>query len=148
MRSFWCLILPENKKGDYPDQYDVPLETAYYAGFYDEMIAFIRSLFESALKTNPYLEFAVITGCLRISSDNYSEHLGFTEQEVDQLLDLYGREEQMDEVKRWYDGYKFGDTEVYNPWSVLNYTKALCTNPKAFPVPYWSNTSSNTIVKD
>lgn len=147
------------------DEYDVPLEAAYYSGFYDEMIAFIRSLFESALKTNPYLEFSVITGCLRISkesiftglnnleiisvlSDNYSEHFGFTEKEVDQLLGFYGQEEQMDEVKRWYDGYKFGDTEVYNPWSVLNYTKALSTNSKALPVPYWSNTSSNTIVKD
>lgn len=147
------------------DEYDVPLENAYYAGFYDEMTAFIRSLFESALKTNPYLEFSVITGCLRISkesiftglnnlkiisvlSDTYSEHFGFIESEVKLLLKFYGREERMDEVRQWYDGYKFGDTEVYNPWSVLNYVEALYTNPDALPAPYWSNTSSNTIVRD
>lgn len=147
------------------DEYDVPLENAYYAGFYDEMIAFIRSLFESALKTNPYLEFSVITGCLRISKesiftglnnlemisvlgDNYSEHFGFTEQETEQILDFYGRKEQMAVMKQWYDGYRFGDTDVYNPWSVLNYTKALYANPEALPAPYWSNTSSNIIVQD
>lgn len=147
------------------DEYDVPLENAYYAGFYDEMTALIRSLFESALKTNPYLEFSVITGCLRISkesiftglnnlkmisvlSDTYSEHFGFTESEVELLLKFYGRKEQMDEVKQWYDGYKFGDTEVYNPWSVLNYAETLRANPDALPAPYWSNTSSNTIVRD
>lgn len=147
------------------DEYDVPLESAYYAGFYEEMIAFIRSLFESALKTNPYLEFSVITGCLRISresiftglnnlkmnsvlSESYSEHFGFTEAEVEALLRFYGREEQKDEARQWYDGYRFGGSEVYNPWSILNYTEALYANPEAFPVPYWSNTSSNTIVRD
>lgn len=147
------------------DEYDVPLENAYYAGFYDEMIAFIRSLFESALKTNPNLEFAVITGCLRISresiftglnnleiasvlDDNYSEHFGFTSSEVNELLQFYGQGARMDKVREWYDGYRFGSTEVYNPWSVLNYTKALYTNPNAFPSPYWSNTSSNTIIRD
>lgn len=103
------------------DEYDVPLENAYYAGFYDKMIAFIRSLFESALKTNPYLEFSVITGCLRISkesiftglnnleiisvlSDNYSEHFGFTKQETEEILDFYGRKEQMAIMQKWYDG--------------------------------------------
>lgn len=147
------------------DEYDVPLENAYYAGFYDEMISFIRSLFESALKTNPCLEFAVITGCLRISresvftglnnlkiisilSDTYSEHFGFSESEVKELLRFYGCERNMDIVKRWYDGYLFGNTEVYNPWSVLNYTEKLYANPHILPVSYWSNTSSNAIVKD
>lgn len=147
------------------DEYDVPLESAYYGGFYEEMLSFIRSLFESALKTNPYLEFAVITGCLRISkesiftglnnletisvlSEHYSEHFGFTEQETGCLLDFYGRGNRMDTVKQWYDGYRFGDTGVYNPWSVLNYVKALYVNPDALPEPFWSNTSSNTIVRD
>ncbi|MBE7726564.1 MAG: AAA family ATPase [Enterocloster citroniae] len=147
------------------DEYDVPLENAYYAGFYDEMIAFIRSLFESALKTNPNLEFAVITGCLRISREsiftglnnleivsvldaNYSEYFGFTSSEVNELLQFYGQGARMDKVREWYDGYRFGSTEVYNPWSVLNYTKALYTNSNALPSPYWSNTSSNTIVRD
>lgn len=147
------------------DEYDVPLENAYYAGFYDKMTAFIRSLFESALKTNPYLEFSVITGCLRISkesiftglnnleiisvlNENYSEHFGFTEHETEALLGFYGCENHMDAMKQWYDGYKFGNTEVYNPWSVLNYTKTLRANPDALPAPFWSNTSSNTIVRD
>lgn len=161
-----CLYLCYGKKAVILiDEYDVPLENAYYAGFYEEMISFIRSFFESALKTNLYLEFSVITGCLRISkesiftglnnlemisilNENYGEHFGFTASEVEELLRYYGRESKLDVVKRWYDGYKFGDTEVYNPWSVLNYTKALYKNPEAFPTPYWSNTSSNSIVKD
>lgn len=147
------------------DEYDVPLENAYYTGFYDEMIGFIRSLFESALKTNPYLEFAVITGCLRISKEsiftglnnlniisildeNYDEHFGFVEQEVEQMLRFYQREAQMDTMKKWYDGYRFGNAEVYNPWSVINFMKALCANEHAFPTAAWSNTSSNSIVKD
>lgn len=147
------------------DEYDVPLENAYYAGFYDEMISLIRSLFESALKTNPCLEFSVITGCLRISresiftglnnlkiisilNDTYSEHFGFTQAEVTELLRFYGCEQNMDIVKKWYDGYLFGDTEVYNPWSVLNYADNLYANPQSLPVLYWSNTSSNSIVKD
>ena len=120
------------------DEYDVPLENAYFSGFYDEMTAVIRSLFESALKTNEYLEFAVITGCLRISKESiftglnnlkivsitnpmYSEHFGFTEAEVEAMLRFYGRENCLDTMKTWYDGYLFGKTEVYNPWSVINY---------------------------
>ena len=147
------------------DEYDVPLENAYYAGFYNEMITFIRSLFESALKTNPYLEFAVITGCLRISkesiftglnnlkmisimSEEYSEHFGFVEREVEAMLKFYGRESHMDTMKAWYDGYLFGNTEVYNPWSVINFVDKLCVNENAFPTAAWSNTSSNSIVKD
>lgn len=147
------------------DEYDVPLENAFYKGFYDEMIDFIRSLFESALKTNPYLEFAVITGCLRISkesifaglnnleinsilSGNYGEYFGFIEFEVQEMLRFYDRADHMDTMRQWYDGYRFGDAEVYNPWSVINYAKALEANEKAFPVAAWSNTSSNSIVRD
>lgn len=147
------------------DEYDVPLETAHFRGFYDEMVDFIRSLFESALKTNDNLEFAVITGCLRISresiftglnnlevnsvlNDNFAEYFGFTPQEVENMLDFYDINEKSDEVKHWYDGYLFGNKEVYNPWSVINYVKTAVTNTVAFPKPYWSNTSSNTIVRE
>lgn len=141
------------------DEYDVPLENAYFKGFYEEMIDFIRSLFESALKTNPFLEFAVITGCLRISKEsiftglnnlktisllnfNYSEPFGFTQEEVDTMLSFYGAEEKREEVQRWYNGYLFGNTQVYNPWSVINYMDNCCQVR-----PYWSNTSSNSIVR-
>lgn len=147
------------------DEYDVPLENAYFAGFYDEMVTFIRSLFESALKSNPTLEFAVIAGCLRISkesiftglnnlriysvlSDNYDEYFGFTEQETADILESYGQQAGMQIVKEWYDGYRFGNTEVYNPWSIVNYIQDLQANPHAFPTPYWANTSSNSIVKE
>lgn len=147
------------------DEYDVPLETAYFRGFYDQMADFVRSLFESALKTNDNLEFAVITGCLRISresiftglnnlevnsvlNDNFAEYFGFIPQEVENMLDFYGIKEKSDEVKHWYDGYLFGNKEVYNPWSMVNYVKTAVTNTVAFPKPYWSNTSSNTIVRE
>ena len=146
------------------DEYDVPLESAYFGGFYDEMIGFIRSLFESALKTNPYLEFAAVTGCLRVSRESiftglnnlkmcsimdegYGGHFGFTELEVQKMLAFYEREEKLNEVRKWYDGYRFGSTEVYNPWSILNYMEAVCTNPNALPKAYWANTSANSIVK-
>lgn len=147
------------------DEYDVPLENAYFSGFYDEMVSFIRSLFESALKTNRFLKFAVITGCLRISRESiftglnhlniisvldrrYSEHFGFTEQEVLQAMMYYGVEKRFDDMKRWYDGYTFGDTEVYNPWSVIKFLYDLDASIDAFPRPYWINTSSNEIVKE
>lgn len=147
------------------DEYDVPLENAWFSGFYDRMVSFVQSLFESALKTNPYLEFAVMTGCLRISkesiftglnnpktvsilSEAYGEHFGFSQAEVDTMLDFYGRKEAGDTVKEWYDGYLFGTSEVYNPWSVINYTEALAINPDAFPAPFWKNTSSNAIVRE
>lgn len=147
------------------DEYDVPLENSYFMGFYDDMIGFIRSLFESALKTNDNLEFAIITGCLRISresiftglnnlevisvlSEDYSEYYGFTESEVYKMLQEYGLEDKMSEVRNWYDGYLFGYTEVYNPWSVINYVKTAISSREAFPKPYWSNTSSNTIVRE
>lgn len=147
------------------DEYDVPLENAYFEGFYDRMISFIRSLFESALKTNDSLEFAVITGCLRISRESiftglnnleiisilnrqFAECFGFTQAEVDQMLAYYGLEQKKQEVREWYDGYLFGSTEVYNPWSVINYIKTAVFDETAFPKPYWSNTSSNSIIRE
>ncbi|WP_321017599.1 AAA family ATPase, partial [Eisenbergiella porci] len=120
------------------DEYDVPLENAYFNGFYEEMSDFIRSLFESALKSNPYLEFGVITGCLRITKESiftglnnlkmvsilsniYDEYFGFTQKETEALLDEYDRADKMEIMKEWYNGYRFGNAEVYNPWSVLNF---------------------------
>lgn len=139
------------------DEYDVPLENAYFRGFYREMVSFIRSLFEAGLKTNDYLQFAVITGCLRVSKESiiisildkkYSEHFGFTEAEVRQTMAYYGVENRFSTMKEWYDGYTFGNTEVYNPWSVVKFMFDLCADANAFPHPYWINTSSNDIVKD
>lgn len=147
------------------DEYDVPLENSHIKGFYEEMTVFIRSLFESALKTNSNLEFAVITGCLRISresiftglnnlkiysilSNQYKDCFGFTEDEVKKLLFSCGLEENFSEVKKWYDGYQFGDKEIYNPWSILNYVDTAMENRNAAPQPYWSNTSSNSIIKE
>lgn len=146
------------------DEYDVPLETSYFAGFYDEMAGFIHSLLESALKTNDYLQFAVITGCLRVSKESiftglnhlnsitildrqYSEHFGFTEKEVKDAMKFYGVEERFPDMKSWYDGYRFGNVEVYKPWSVVKFLYDLAADKKAFMKPYWANTSSNDIVK-
>ena len=145
------------------DEYDVPLENAYFNGFYDKMINLIRSVFESVLKTNDSLEFGVLTGCLRISKESiftglnnlkvnsirfeeYSNYFGFTEAEVRELSEYYEIEDKFDEIKQWYDGYRFGTTEIYNPWSVLNYIQTAITMPSAPPEPYWSNTSSNSII--
>ena len=147
------------------DEYDVPLENAYFRGFYDEMIDFIRSLFESALKTNPYLEKSVITGCLRISKESiftglnnletdsvlhtrYGDAFGFTQEEVEELLAYYDLSEQLEEVKKWYDGYLFNDFEIYNPWSILKYVNDRKDHVTEFALPYWSNTSSNSIVRE
>jgi len=147
------------------DEYDVPLENAYFRGFYDKMVEFIRSLFESALKTNDCLQLAVVTGCLRISKESiftglnhlkiisildqrYSEHFGFTETEVMRLMAYYGVESRFHTMKEWYDGYQFGNTEVYNPWSVINFLYDLSADLNAFPRPYWINTSSNDIIKE
>ena len=146
------------------DEYDVPLENAWFHGFYNDILFPVRSLFESALKTNENMAFAVVTGCLRISresiftglnnlkimsitDDSYSEYFGFTQQEVDQMLDFYGLSENTETVRQWYDGYCFGNTEVYNPWSVINYVSSCRKNRNALPKPYWSNTSSNDIVR-
>ena len=147
------------------DEYDVPLENAYYEGFYKEMVDFIRSLFESVLKTNDALQFGVVTGCLRISkesiftglnhlqinsirSDSFSEGFGFTPEETEQMLVDYGIEERTEEVRDWYNGYLFGNNEIYNPWSVTYYVFSIVIDHKQFPEPYWANTSSNQIIKD
>ncbi|WP_297426739.1 AAA family ATPase [Clostridium sp.] len=146
------------------DEYDVPLENAFFEGFYDQMIAFIRSLFESALKTNSSLEFAVITGCLRISKESiftglnnleiisilnksYDEYFGFTQNEVNKMLGDYNLNEKETLIKSWYNGYVFGEAEVYNPWSAVRFVKDLRVDKNAFPSSYWANTSSNSIVK-
>ena len=146
------------------DEYDVPLENAHFAGFYEQMTALLRSLFESALKTNENLEFAVMTGCLRISresiltglnnlkimpitAEDYAVYFGFTPDEVEAMLRFYDLEMNLKTVQRWYDGYQFGSTEVYNPWSVINYVQSCRTNKDAFARPYWSNTSSNSIIR-
>ena len=146
------------------DEYDVPLENSFFRGFYDEMIDFLRSLFESALKTNDYLEFAVLTGCLRISKESiftglnnldiisilnkyYDEYFGFKPEEVKKILNDYNLEDKENIVKQWYNGYIFGDAEVYNPWSVVKYVKDLYIDENEFPRSYWANTSSNSIVK-
>ncbi|MVX64151.1 AAA family ATPase [Clostridium chromiireducens] len=146
------------------DEYDVPLENAFFEGFYGRMIAFIRSLFESALKTNSSLEFAVMTGCLRISresiftglnnldiisilNEHYDEYFGFTQNEVSKILDDYGLGDKEELTKNWYNGYLFGQAQVYNPWSVVKFVKDLYKNKNVFPTSYWANTSSNSIVK-
>ena len=146
------------------DEYDVPLENAFFEGFYNEMISFIRSLFESALKTNQSLEFSVITGCLRISresiftglnnlkiisilDDRYAEHFGFTDEEVIKVCDDYNIEQKYETIKEWFNGYIFGETNVYNPWSVMQYVDDLKANINKLPKSYWANTSSNSIVK-
>ena len=147
------------------DEYDVPLENAYFAGFYDEMVSFIRSLFESALKTNDSLKFAVITGCLRISresiftglnnlkivsvlDESYAEYFGFVQEETNQMFEYYSMSQKLGEAREWYNGYLFGNTEVYNPWSIINYVKDIIYKNTDYPKPYWSNTSSNSIVKE
>ena len=146
------------------DEYDVPLDKAYHYGYYREMVALIRGLFGQALKTNEYLQFAVLTGCLRVAKESiftglnnfdvnsivdarYDEHFGFTNQEVLQLLSDYGLDEHAAEMKAWYDGYRFGYADVYCPWDVINYAKKLLADPKARPQAFWINTSGNDMVK-
>jgi len=145
------------------DEYDVPLAKAHDKGYYEDMLDIIRALLGSALKENPYLEFAVITGCLKISkesiftginnlatntitSDRFDEGFGFTEQEVLKLLSDAGYADHADEVRAWYDGYRFGNVDVYCPWDVLNHVSALLANPKVKPKPYWRNTSGNDVI--
>ena len=146
------------------DEYDVPLDKAFHNGYYKEMVSIIRGLFEHALKTNEYLQFAVVTGCLRISKESvftglnnfkvlsivdrrFDEHFGFTDAEVRQLLNSYQLEHHFTEMKEWYDGYHFGNTDVYCPWDVINYVDHLCADPDAEPQAYWINTSGNAMVK-
>lgn len=136
------------------DEYDVPLQAAYQNNYYEEMVEFLRSVFSSALKTNDALEKGVMTGCLRISKESIftglnnisSEFFGFTELEVKQLLKAYNLSEKMDEVKEWYDGYQFGNKEIYNPWSTLMYVKNITQDVSFKPISFWANTSGNDIV--
>ena len=145
------------------DEYDVPLQSAYQNNYYDEMVDFLRSVFSSALKTNDALEKGIMTGCLRISKESiftglnnftsYSilnnignEYFGFNENEVKQLLEDYQLSSYMNEVKEWYDGYLFGNTEIYNPWSTLMYVKNKIQDQSFKPVSFWSNTSGNDLV--
>jgi len=147
------------------DEYDVPLENAYFRGYYNEMVDLIRSVFESALKTNNSLEFGILTGCLRVSKESiftglnnlkinsiittdYSEYFGFTEPEVKTMLESYNISERFDDVKGWYNGYIFGKTPIYNPWSILNFISDLIGDINAITKPYWSNTSSNDIIRE
>lgn len=145
------------------DEYDVPLQAAYQNNYYEEMVEFLRSVFSSALKTNDALEKGVMTGCLRISKESIftglnnftaysvlnnisSESFGFTELEVKQLLKAYNLSERMDEVKEWYDGYQFGNKEIYNPWSTLMYVKNITQDVSFKPISFWANTSGNDLI--
>ena len=146
------------------DEYDVPLQSAYQNNYYDEMVDFLRSVFSSALKTNDALEKGIMTGCLRISKESiftglnnftsYSilnnignEYFGFNENEVKQLLEDYQLSSYMDEVKEWYDGYLFGNIEIYNPWSTLMYVDCKLNSSDNKPISFWANTSGNDLVK-
>ena len=146
------------------DEYDVPLDKAFQGGYYDEMVNLIRSLFDNALKTNDSLYFAVLTGCLRISKESiftglnnpkvhtisdvrYDEYFGFTNEDVDELLEFYGLSSYKDTVRDWYDGYRFGEEDVYCPWDVINYCDELLADPCAEPEHYWANTSGNDLIR-
>ena len=146
------------------DEYDVPLAKAFENGYYEQMIFLIRSLLEQALKTNDSLKFAIMTGCMRISKESiftglnnlkvlyitderYDEYFGFTDAEVKEMLKYYEIEDHYEEIKNWYDGYQFGDMEVYCPWDVLNYCDKVKDHVDSFPENYWINTSSNDAVR-
>lgn len=145
------------------DEYDVPLEKAFHHGYYDEMVILIRNLFGNVLKTNEHLKMAVLTGCLRIAKESiftglnnfkvypitmraFDESFGFTDEEVQKMLKYYRLEEDYEIVKAWYDGYRFGDVDVYCPWDVINYCSDRQYDPKLEPQNYWANTSSNDII--
>lgn len=146
------------------DEYDVPLDKAHANGYYKQMVTFLRGFFGEAFKTNPDLYFAVVTGCLRISKESiftginnlkvdtitdtrYDEYFGFTEDDVQTILTDYDMEYAREEMRSWYDGYHFGNADVYCPWDVVNHCDKLLDNPNARPKPYWNNTSSNALVK-
>lgn len=146
------------------DEYDVPLDKAFQNGYYNEMILLIRGLFRQALKTNEFLQFAVLTGCLRISKESiftglnnfkvmsitdsrFDEQFGFTDEEVKKLLSDYGMDSHFDEVKEWYDGYHFGRADVYCPWDVINHADHLRDDGDAKPQTYWINSSGNSLVR-
>ena len=146
------------------DEYDVPLSKANENGYYDQMILLIRNMFERVLKTNDNLYFAVLTGCLRVAKESiftglnnfnvltitdagFEEYFGFTDREVKKLLEYYELSDHYETVKEWYDGYRFGNLDVYCPWDVICYCGRLRMNPKAQPEAYWSNTSSNVVIR-
>lgn len=146
------------------DEYDVPLDKAFENGYYKEMVSLIRGIFGMALKTNDSLQFAVLTGCLRISKESiftglnnfevlsilntqYDEAFGFTDAEVKQILEDYNLSDHYPDVKEWYDGYHFGNTDIYCPWDVTRYCKNLCADPAALPEDFWSNSSGNAMVR-
>ena len=146
------------------DEYDVPLDKAFQGGYYDEMVSLIRNLLGNALKTNDSLYFAVLTGCLRISKESiftglnnlkvhtisdvrYDEFFGFTNADVDEMLEFYELSSYKDVIRDWYDGYRFGDTDVYCPWDVINYCDELLAAPSAPPKNYWANTSGKDLIR-
>ena len=146
------------------DEYDVPLAKAFENGYYDKMVFLIRNLLEQTLKTNNSLKFAVMTGCMRISKESiftglnnlkvlsitderFDEYFGFTDEDVKEMLRYYDREDHYEEMRNWYDGYRFGSTDVYCPWDVLNHCDKIKENAAAFPENYWVHTSSNEAVK-
>ena len=146
------------------DEYDVPLDKAFQTGYYDEMVSLIRNLLGNVLKTNDSLYFAVLTGCLRISKESiftglnnlkvhtisdvrYDEYFGFTNEDVDEILKFYGLSSYKDVIRDWYDGYRFGDTDVYCPWDVINYCDELLAAPSVPPKNYWANTSGNDLIR-
>lgn len=146
------------------DEYDVPLDKAFQNGYYREMVSLIRAMFGDALKTNDFLQFAILTGCLRVSKESifiglnnfkvlsiadtrFDEQFGFTDEEVQTLLESYGLLKHISETKEWYDGYHFGDADVYCPWDIINHVDRLCGEPDAKPQSYWINTSGNGLVK-
>ena len=146
------------------DEYDVPLDKAFQHGYYREMVSLIRGVFGETLKTNDYLQFAVLTGCLRVSKESiftglnnfkvyaaddvqYEEEFGFTKEEVANLLADYNMQEHSSEVKEWYDGYHFGNVDIYCPWDVINYVSDRLADPDAHPKSYWINSRGNDLVK-
>lgn len=146
------------------DEYDVPLDKAFQNGYYKEMVALIKGIFGQALKTNDFLQFAILTGCLRISKESiftglnnfevlsilnvqYDECFGFTDEEVRKILKDYGLSAHYADMKEWYDGYRFGNTDIYCPWDVIRYSKSLCMYEEAKPEDFWSNSSGNAIVR-
>lgn len=146
------------------DEYDVPLDKAFQCGYYKDMVGLIRGIFGDALKTNEYMEFAMLTGCLRVAKESiftglnnfkvisitdprYDEYYGFTDDEVLRLLKDYRCEDHLSEVKAWYDGYRFGNADVYCPWDVINYVDLLSSAPNTPPQSFWINTSGNEMVK-
>lgn len=146
------------------DEYDVPLDKAFQAGYYDEMVSLLRNMFGNALKTNSALYFAVLTGCLRISKESiftglnnlkvhtisdtrYDEYFGFTDADIEEILNFYDLASYKEVLRDWYDGYLFGKVSVYCPWDVVNYCDALLSDKEAEPENYWANTSGNDLVR-